>query len=57
MGDEKRGVWITFQYAPYEGCWQIVPHASPEEATRYLAGQHGSQPCIQFVPFGEELRP
>jgi hypothetical protein len=51
----KQGVWITFHYAPYEGCWEIVPHASAENAAAYMS--HKSfVPRIQFVRFGEELQ-
>lgn len=52
---EPRGVWITYYYAPYEGCSEIVPHASAEDAARFLSERSYPVPSIKFVAFGEEL--
>lgn len=54
---EVRGVWVTYYYAPYEGCSRIVPHASAEDAAKYLSSQSYPNDYIRFVPFGEELKP
>jgi hypothetical protein len=53
---EVQGVWITYQYASYEGCWDIVPHATERAALEHLAAM--SYPDrVQFVPFEEALKP
>ena len=50
------GVWVTFQYAACENCWDVRPHASELEALKFLATL--SYPDrVQFVPFGEVLKP
>jgi hypothetical protein len=51
---EVQGVWITYQYAAYEGCWDIIPHATERSALEHLAAT--SYASVQFVPFGEALR-
>jgi hypothetical protein len=53
---EVQGVWITFRYAPYEGCRGIIPHATERSALEHLA-QMSEPDRVQFVPFGEELDP
>lgn len=56
MSDPTDGVWITFQYAPYEGCSQIIPHASAEDAAHFLSTCSYPAPSIQFAKYGEELK-
>lgn len=50
------GVWITFQYAPYENCWDVRPHANEAAALAFLAPLTYPD-RVQFVPFGEVMKP